>query len=72
MFLGLGSLIGMLVEQLWCLRAWPPFFVIPLFAFKLAFWAVLLRPFGKSFTRWSGLPHLKQLDHVGKMDNIPN
>ena len=36
----------------------PPFFAIPSFAFKLAFHAVLLRSFGKSLVRWSGLPHL--------------
>ena len=40
--------------------AWPPFFVIPSFIFKLAFWVVLLRSFGQSFMRWSGLPHLTQ------------
>ena len=40
--------------------AWPPFFVIPSFTFKLTFWPVLLRSFGQSFMRWSGLPHPKQ------------
>ena len=40
--------------------AQPPFFTIPSFTFKLAFWAVLLRSFGQSLMMWSGLPHLKQ------------
>ena len=39
--------------------AQPPFFFVP-FSFKLTFWAVLLRAFGQSFMRWSGLPHPKQ------------
>ena len=50
----------------------PLFFLVPSFAFKIAFWVALLRSFGQSFTRWSGLPCPKQLNHVGKMDNIPN
>ena len=60
--------------------AWPPFFVITSFVFKLAFTAVLLRSFRHSLTRWSGLPHLKtisifpliQPDCIGKTNNIPN
>ena len=60
--------------------AQPLFFIIPSFTFKLTFWVVLLRSFGQSFMRWSGLQHLKQfqflsliyLNCIGKMDNIPN
>ena len=39
---------------------WPPFFVVPSFMFKLTFLVVLLRSFGQSLMRWSGLLHLKQ------------
>ena len=83
---GLRSLVQGLVEIWfgWATNgfqgAWPPFFVIPSFAFILAFWVVLLRFFGQSLVRWSGLPHPKQiwifpliqLDHCGgKTNNIP-
>ena len=76
---GLWSLIqGHWLGDYWFLRAQPPFFIIPSFAFKLTVQVVLLRSFRQSFMRWSGLPHLKQfwffsvvqLNHVGKMDNI--
>ena len=40
--------------------AWPPFFVIPSFTFKLTFWVVFWRSFRKSLMIWSGQPHLKQ------------
>ena len=56
------------------------FFVVPSFVFKLTFWAVLLRSFAQSVTRWSGLPHPKQfpfflwynLTMMAKTKNIPN
>ena len=41
--------------------AWPPFFIIPSLVFLLTFQAVLLRYFGQSLIRCSGLPHSKQL-----------
>ena len=40
--------------------ACPPFFTVPSFTFKLTLQVVLLRSFGQSLMRWSGLPHLKQ------------
>ena len=64
-FLGCSQVLGASFEDVgWVttgfLGVQPPFFIIPICAFKLAFWPVLMRSCGQSFTRWSGLPHLKQ------------